>query len=895
MTSKDPRLRSLSSSGLPKQSIDSPPARSSPPNYGPIAVKQLPSLASAPVFPAPFSASTTPTAPYAAAFAAPTTPTIPVAPVPAPSPSQSRASSTHSRTPSVVLRHPLPPNPLRNGNADAASRPSSVSDQASPRHRPRASSSSSSSPTSVNNGSPSESSIDSIRRAVLQSRQPDKLSSHQRSSSSSHVSQETKRSHSSSPSSTPSGLSVQPSAGHRPRLDRKESAGHRPRLDRKESDPKPLSSPSSSSSRTQLDRQDKDKGHSSSNGSSKPPQESSRPPGTSSSTPARSPNLVPKPLPATRYRNPFEKSKQTAAAVQPEQQPTTAVAIAGAAKMPHQGGQRPSSSSPHAHQWPSPTQETLHPRSSPPKSAVHPSKQNSSTPRSDPTPASHSSHSETVSPRTGSSSRRIPDARVESPTAGWSRSRPTSPNREPRAWDPSRGSRGPDPRPAAPHSDPSARAPNKGRDLSRGPDPRTTTLDSDPPACAPSRGRDLSRGPDPRTTTLDRDLSARAPSRGQDPRPTAQDRDSRPAEEQERGRSVTRGRSAARAPSAGRDWTRYDSYRPAERGQSRSGRQSRAGSPTRSQRSPVRGRSKSRARNASHARSKSRPVRRTMTMGNFVPRSPSRKRRHYSTDDSDFDDDSASFTDHSTRKRRRPSSRKRRHSPEEGDSALETSEESDESTLTSDVPLSKRRRLPSVASSHMDASARLQGPIADRMLELDRLTTKLKVRQNKVEITYRKMMRTQANLKAEILALQSSFSNPSKTSKTDSLTPVHNAASVSRVLNGSSSTDSDNAVVPAPTYRPVERIETGVKASHADTPGRNVSSTKGYRRVFDASGPSVPVSSQAVMSALLIGGNNLFSNAFGGLRPRMMVLNPFSHKTAFDGIAAVAAMDGYVQ
>lgn len=367
---------------------------------------------------------------------------------------------------------------------------------------------------------------------------------------------------------------------------------------------------------------------------------------------------------------------------------------------------------------------------------------------------------------------------------------------------------------------------------------------------------------------------------------------------------MTRGRSIARAPSPGRDWTRYDSYRPANRGQSRSGLHSRAGSPTRSQRSqskarsPVRGRSKSRARNASRARSKSRPVRRTMTMGDFVPRartrSPSRKRRHYTTDDSDVEDYSDSFTDHSTRKRRRTSSRKQRRSSEHSDSALETSEESDESTLTSDVPLSRGKRLPSMASTHMDAGARLQGPIADRMRELDRLTTKLTVRQNKVEITCRKMMRTQAKLKAEILALQTSFSSPSKLGKADSPTPVHNSASVSRVLNGSSSTDSDNAVVPAPMYRPVERIETGVKKLYADVPGRNVSSTKGYRRVFEVSGPSVPVSSQAEMSALVIGDNNVFSSAFAGLRPRMMVLNPFSHKTTFDGIAAVVAMDGYV-
>ncbi|GJJ71882.1 hypothetical protein EMPS_04239 [Entomortierella parvispora] len=847
MTSKDPRLRSLSGSGLPIQSIDS--SRSSPPNYGLVGIKQSPSSNSAPVSPVSSSVPSTPTT-----STIPTVLTAPTASVPAAAPPQSRTASSHPRSSTTGLRHPLPPNPKWNGNADAASHSSSIADLPSQQHRTLATSSPSSSPTSASAGNSSESSIDSIRRAVLQSRQPDRLSTHHRSSSSPY--QDAPQSHPSSTSSAAASvLSVRPPVSPKPRLDRKES------------DPRPLSSSSSSSSRsTQLERREKDSNRNSSRSvasNSVLPQENS-----SSSIPPRGHSPEPQPMPGTRYRNPFVKSRQAAeATAQPAQQLSTAAVTSGSS--PH-SGHHASSLSPHPHQWPSPTHETLNPKSSLPKNAVPPPRhQHSSTSRSDPTPTLYPSRTESASPWIGSSSRHIPDTSMDGSSAGRGRSyRPGSPSREPRARDASRG-----------------------RDPNRGSDTRHSTYNRNPT-------------PPP---------AARASSRDRDNRPSAQDRESRRRDEQERGRSVTRGRSTVRAPSAGREWSRYDSYRPSERARSRSRARSPARtsarnpekSPTRNPAgghskpsSPVRGRSKSRARNASRAqsraRSKSRPVRRTMTMGHFVPRahtrSPSRKRRRYSsTDDSDFDDDSDSFTDHSTRRRKR-ASRKRRRSSEDSDSALETSEESDD-TLASDAPLSKRKK----ASSHMDASARLQGPIADRMIELDRLTTKLTVRRNKVDLTCRKIMRTQAKLKAEILALHLSLSSSNGMIRADSPVHVHATASTSRTLAGSSSTDSDNAVVPVPAYRHAERIETGVKLSSVDNRPRNLSPAKGYRRVFEVSGPSCPVSSQSEMSALIIGGNTVFNSAFGTSRPRMMVLNPFSHGTVFDGIAAVAAMDGSVQ
>lgn len=62
--------------------------------------------------------------------------------------------------------------------------------------------------------------------------------------------------------------------------------------------------------------------------------------------------------------------------------------------------------------------------------------------------------------------------------------------------------------------------------------------------------------------------------------------------------------------------------------------------------------------------------------------------------------------------------------------------------------------------------------------------------------------------------------------------------------------------------------------------------------MFETSGPSVPLVCQSAMTALVLRESSVFTSAFSGKRPRSMVLNPFSHNTVFDGIAAVSAMDG---
>ncbi|KAG0046890.1 hypothetical protein BGZ83_007965 [Gryganskiella cystojenkinii] len=360
-------------------------------------------------------------------------------------------------------------------------------------------------------------------------------------------------------------------------------------------------------------------------------------------------------------------------------------------------------------------------------------------------------------------------------------------------------------------------------------------------------------------------------------------------------------------------------------------------------------------------------MRRTMSMGHFVPRPyerslsrPKRRRYNSSSDSGDAwgsESDEAQFTDWSTSSRkksrsrsrpeRRPSKRRRNRAPSSS-SDMHSSEESENSALESDVPLSKLKEKTNAATekatSQSDPATRLQGPIKEMMTEMDRLTSKCVTRMTKLERTFKKLYRTQSLLKNEIRELNkevgSSASRMNNTTLATMLSPSSGqnttpsatrrappAASSPLSIGGGLSTFDPSRVptytptpvqpvlvnappvhVPSPAqpatvpvYRPNDRAAPAPVTTPPSTeivqvieaPKRTISLTEGYKRVFEAVGPSVPLSSQQAMTALVTGGHNVFAGAFGR-RPRAMVLNPFSHQTAFDGIAAASDMDGYI-
>jgi hypothetical protein len=66
----------------------------------------------------------------------------------------------------------------------------------------------------------------------------------------------------------------------------------------------------------------------------------------------------------------------------------------------------------------------------------------------------------------------------------------------------------------------------------------------------------------------------------------------------------------------------------------------------------------------------------------------------------------------------------------------------------------------------------------------------------------------------------------------------------------------------------------------------------GFRRVFEKSTYTLPVSTQANLTVLSLGTKKVFESFFGGRRPGYVQINPFSHQTQFEGIAASSSMDG---
>jgi hypothetical protein len=140
---------------------------------------------------------------------------------------------------------------------------------------------------------------------------------------------------------------------------------------------------------------------------------------------------------------------------------------------------------------------------------------------------------------------------------------------------------------------------------------------------------------------------------------------------------------------------------------------------------------------------------------------------------------------------------------------------------------------------------------------------------------------------AEYHELEKEVVGLGRASKANSL--LQSAPPTVQTLHGSPANDSDNAVVPVPSHLS-SRTAAGSSKTQADIQPFPLS--QGTKNMLKMSGPSVPLVSQSAMTALVLSGCNVFTDAFSGKRPRSMVLNPFSCNTVFDGIAAVSAMDG---
>ncbi|KAF9348952.1 hypothetical protein BGX34_002137 [Mortierella sp. NVP85] len=118
--------------------------------------------------------------------------------------------------------------------------------------------------------------------------------------------------------------------------------------------------------------------------------------------------------------------------------------------------------------------------------------------------------------------------------------------------------------------------------------------------------------------------------------------------------------------------------------------------------------------------------------------------------------------------------------------------------------------------------------------------------------------------------------------------PVPVPPSLKPVASGSGSggqASSSSGLVPA---RIPPNVDHG--AGHAFPHPR----ASGFRRVFENSTYVLPISTQESLTVLSFGAKKVFESVFGGRRPGYVEINPFSHQTQFEGIAASSSMDGNI-
>ncbi|CAO3569451.1 unnamed protein product [Mortierella alpina] len=368
-----------------------------------------------------------------------------------------------------------------------------------------------------------------------------------------------------------------------------------------------------------------------------------------------------------------------------------------------------------------------------------------------------------------------------------------------------------------------------------------------------------------------------------------------------RARSSVRGRSRSRSRDRGRSKSRAYSL---ERGRSKGRAHSRD-----------RGRSKSRARSKSRLRSRSRPVRRIITMGDYVSaskraRSRSRARSKYDS----FESSDSSLSDSSYYDYRSKGSRHRKRaryysvSSDSDVSDGESSLASDDSGLISDAPLAQHRVRPSSrATANSDPAERLNGPVKLMQVEMDQLTDKFATRMHKLGLTFRKMKTLSKRIKYEMRELNKELTHhkehagpQDETALASVSTPkIYSGQAASSVASTNGTPRALEPIPPPPSLIPVSssgKARAGDSVSYDRVAKRAFPHPRasGYMRVFEQSQYTLPIANQPVMAVLSITSRTVHEKAFAGRSSRPMVLNPFSHQTEFDGIAAASALDGYI-
>ncbi|KAF8938041.1 hypothetical protein BGZ58_001679 [Dissophora ornata] len=285
-------------------------------------------------------------------------------------------------------------------------------------------------------------------------------------------------------------------------------------------------------------------------------------------------------------------------------------------------------------------------------------------------------------------------------------------------------------------------------------------------------------------------------------------------------------------------------------------------------------------------------------------------------------------------------------SSESDESILNTTDESEGNALDSDMPLALHKsRLDPLPSSratlNSDPSMRLDGPMTEMMNKMNGLVEKCTSRMDKLKATLRKMdvinrrfnaemrelrdeLRIQKMQPAAAFAPQSTPESPqigqTGTSQRSGAPRSRTSSIQSEIVASSGIGGSQSAarapdpVPPPPSLKPVSggpRVKTEDNAHKIvdsgmvtirmpAAPDRAVQQafpqprSAGYRRVFDRSAYQLPIACQPTMAVLSEGHKTIHDRVFGGRRPNPMEINPFSHQTPFDGIAATSSLDGSI-
>lgn len=189
---------------------------------------------------------------------------------------------------------------------------------------------------------------------------------------------------------------------------------------------------------------------------------------------------------------------------------------------------------------------------------------------------------------------------------------------------------------------------------------------------------------------------------------------------------------------------------------------------------------------------------------------------------------------------------------------------------------------------------------------MDQLTDKFATRMHKLGLTFRKMKTLSKRIKYEMRELnkelahqkQQTGQNQDDTALAPSSTQkMYSGQAASSVASTNGTPRALDPIPPPPSLIPVPssgKMKAGESANYDRVAKRAFPHPRasGYMRVFEQSQYTLPIANQPVMAVLSITSRTVHEKTFAGRSSRPMVLNPFSHQTEFDGIAAASALDG---